>query len=227
MVEKVLIYYLFLDINTINMNCVLYLPYSIGDPENGFKYNGGEELTDRKYVRLVVDDYNQYKDSVSSIVGSMYYGSGNRFMSGLAKSNPLKTNFMEKYGKRGYTRQDYEYYKFECDLYDMDGGEETIDRLLGYYRHGEQFVIIIKAKGISENPDLETELKMWATESDHINRSGRLSEEEKLCNLPKKDMKIVFPKSNSSAILNECKLIKAYDSLSYAVLVKRILFVKE
>lgn len=209
------------------MDCTLYIPYSIGDPEKGFQYHGGENLTDRRYIQLVVDDYNSYKDTVSMMVDSAYYGGNYGFRGGLSNNNFKKTNFMSKYDKNGYTHQDYEYYTCECKVFDMYGKDENIDNLLSFYKACEQFIIIIQIEDLTKNPDLETEFKMWVKESSHINKSTRLSDEEKIYNLPKKDMKIAFKKAKSSAILKECKIIEVYNSACYAVLVNKIVFIRK
>lgn len=206
------------------MFCTLYVPYSIGDPEKGFKYNGGEEISDRKYTQLVIDDYNAYKDSVGIMLNNAYYANNNSFVYGLSNNNFAKRNFMSQYSKNGYTHQDYEFYTCKCQLFNMDNKDENIDMLLKYYKNNEQFIEILEMQNLSQNPDLETEFKMWIKESTHINNSRRLSDEEKIYNLPKKDLKIIFDKSTSSAILKECKIMEVYNASCYAILINKIYF---
>lgn len=209
------------------MFCTLYVPYSIGDPEKGFKYNGGEEISDRKYTQLVINDYNTYKDSVGIMLNNAYYAGNNSFMYGLSNNNFTKRNFMIQYNKHGYVQQEYEFYTCKCKLFNMDKKDENIDALLKYYRNNEQFIEILEMQNLSQNPDLETEFKMWIKESTHINTSTRLSDEEKIYNLPKKDLKITFDNSMSSAILKECKIIEVYSASSYAILINKIYFINK
>lgn len=199
------------------MKCTLYVPYSIGDPQKGFQYND-KTFTDRKYIQILTEEYNSYKDAISMMVDNSYYRARNVFGNSLSANNFKKIH-------REYTKQNYEYNSCECKLYTMNGTDENIDNLIRYFQTGEQFIVIMEMAGLSKNPDLETEFKMWVKESMHIEHSNRLSDEEKIFNLPKKDMKITFDEAKSSAILKECKIMEAYSGKSYAILVNKIVFV--
>lgn len=207
------------------MNCTLYIPYSISDPEKGFKYDGGKELSDKKYMKMVVDDFNTYDLSIGEIVNDTFYG-GNGNIGSLTNSNVGKTNFMRKYCKGQYSQQSYEYFECRSAIFDIKNNEENIDELLDYYKNKEQFVIIIKLIDVFQSPEFETEFRMWTKESRHINGSNKLSEEEKIYNLPKKDIKISFDGTKSSAILKGCKILEVYSNISCAILVSQIQFIK-
>lgn len=199
------------------MKATLFLPYAIGDPVKGFKYDD-PNFTDRMYIQIMTEDYNQYKDSINSIVSNNYDRRRDVFNRGLTYSSRNKI-------KREYIKQEYQYNSCPCIIRDMYGNEETIDNLIKYYKTGEQFILNMKLLNITKNPDLETEVKMWLKESNHINFSNILSEEEKIFNLPKKDIKVTFTDAKSTAVLKECKILEYYSSNEYAILVKNIIFI--
>lgn len=199
------------------MKATLYLPYAIGDPVKGFRYDD-PNFTDRKYIQIMTEDYNRYKDGVSMLVSSNYDRQRNIF------GGSLWFGIKQKI-KRNYVKQEYQYNSCECIVRNIKGNDETIDELIRFYRTGEQFIIILKMIKLASNPDLETEMKMWLKESNHINHSPRLTEEEKIFNLPKKDFKMTFSDAKSSAIFKECKMVEGYSASEYAVLVNKIIFV--
>lgn len=199
------------------MKATLYLPYAIGDPVKGFRYDD-PNFTDKKYFEIMTEDYDRYKDSVNTIVSHNFDRRRNIFNSGLIFGSRNKI-------KREYVKQEYQYNSCECFIRDMKGNDESIDNLIKYYRTGEQFIIMLRLKNMSANPDLETDMKMWLIESNHINHSNKLTEEEKIYNLPKKDFKITFTDAKSSAIFKECKILEGYNASEYAVLVNKIIFV--
>ena len=201
------------------MKATFYLPYSVGDPINGFKYDD-PTFTDRKYIEIMTEDYNRYKDSVDLAVNNNFGRSGNAFFGTLTTASHNKI-------KRQYTKQTYQYNHCPCIIRDIKGNDESIDNLLRFYKNGEQFIIILKLLDITSNPDLESDVKAWIKESNHINFSSRLTDEEKIYNLPKKDFKITFENAKSSAICKECKIFESYSPSEHAILVNKILFVMD
>lgn len=199
------------------MEAILYLPYAVGDPVKGFRYDD-PTFTDKKYIQIMTDDYNKYKDAVSNIVYNNFDRTRNVFSNSLMYGSRFKI-------KRNYVKQEYQYNSCHCLIKNIKGADENIDNLIKYYKTGEQFVVILKLKDLSSNPDMETDMKMWLKESNHINHSNRLTEEEKIYNLPVKDFKVSFLNSKSSAIFKECKIIEGYNSSEYAILVNKIIFI--
>ena len=92
-------------------------------------------------------------------------------------------------------------------------------------------------KEFLSKPDLETDLKMWIQDSQKIMNIGKLSDEEKVFHLPKKDFKIDFDNGKSHAVLKNCKFAKLLSSVvkqngepmitSFAMIIERIIFVKK
>lgn len=199
------------------MRATLYLPYAIGDPVKGFKYDD-PNFTTQKYIQIMTADYNKYKDSVNNIVSNNYDRRRDVFNRGLVFASNNKI-------KREYIKQEYQYNSCGCIIRGMKGEDLKIDDLIRFYKTGEQFILNMKLLNVSKNPDLETEIKMWLKESNHINFSDMLSEEEKIFNLPKKDIKVTFTDAKSTAILKECKILEYYTASEYAILVKNIIFI--
>ena len=199
------------------MKATLYLPYAVGDPVKGFRYDD-PNFTDKKYIQIMTEDYNRYKDSVNMLVSSNYDRRRNVFWGSLWSGSKHKI-------KRSYVQQEYQYNSCDCFVRNIKGDDQSINELIKFYRSGEQFIIILKMIKLTSNPDLETEMKMWLKESNHINHSPKLTEEEKIFNLPKKDFKLTFTDAKSSAIFKECKMVEGYSASEYAVLVNKIIFV--
>lgn len=201
------------------MKCTLFIPYVYADPVNDFEHSG-DELSDKKYIQILTKEYNEYKNDINNAVYSSYLPQYQAFGRGLVSNNHRRIHHI-------YKQISYQYAQCECTLKQMNGEEETIDNLIRYFQTSEQFILIIQLMGANFDSDAETEFKMWIQESEHINTSNRLTEKEKLINLPKKDFKIAFSEAKSTAVLKECKLLEAYGKKRYAILIKEIIFVKE
>lgn len=198
------------------MQATIHIPYSYGDPVNGFKYDD-PTFTDRRYIQLITEDYNRYKNDVDAVMYQNYDTYNDRFRGSLVMSNRRKI-------KREYVKQGYQYHSCKCVLRAMDGSDETIDNLIDYYKSGEQFITLVKLFNLASNPDMETDVKMWLRDSNHINTSPRLTEEEKIFNLPRKDFKVTF-NAKSTAVFKECKVAEIFSASEFAVLVNKVTFV--
>ncbi len=197
------------------MRAVLYVPYSNGDARNGFKYD--KEISQKEYANAMVEYYNQHKDGIDSV-----------FMSkGLGRNiavNPFRKE------KVKYNQQTFYYQPVEAKVFDIDGKDEKIDELIQFYKTGEQFIVIIALLNLSsadESGELESDIKAWTRESVKINRTNKMTEDEKIKSLSKKSLKLKFKDSKSSAILKNCKMIEVYSRNKFALLVESIDFVQE
>ena len=197
------------------MRAVLYVPYSNGDARNGFKYD--KEISQKEYANAMVEYYNQHKDGIDSV-----------FMSkGLGRNiavNPFRKE------KVKYNQQTFYYQPVEAKVFDIDGKDEKIDELIQFYKTGEQFIVIIALLNLSsadETGELESDVKAWTRESIKINRTNKMTEDEKIKSLSKKSLKLKFKDSKSSAILKNCKMIEVYSRNKFALLVESIDFVQE
>ena len=197
------------------MRAVLYVPYSNGDARNGFKYD--KEISQKEYANAMVEYYNQHKDGIDSV-----------FMSkGLGRNiavNPFRKE------KVKYNQQTFYYQPVEAKVFDIDGKDEKIDELIQFYKTGEQFIVIIALLNLSsadESGELESDVKAWTRESVKINKTNKMTEDEKIKSLSKKSLKLKFKDSKSSAILKNCKMIEVYSRNKFALLVESIDFVQE
>ena len=189
------------------MRAVLYVPYSNGDARNGFKYD--KEISQKEYANAMVEYYNQHKDGIDSV-----------FMSkGLGRNiavNPFRKE------KVKYNQQTFYYQPVEAKVFDIDGKDEKIDELIQFYKTGEQFIVIIALLNLSSG-----DVKAWTRESIKINKTNKMTEDEKIKSLSKKSLKLKFKDSKSSAILKNCKMIEVYSRNKFALLVESIDFVQE
>lgn len=197
------------------MRAVLYVPYSNGDARNGFKYD--KEISQKEYANAMVEYYNQHKDGIDSV-----------FMSkGLGRNiavNPFRKE------KVKYNQQTFYYQPVEAKVFDIDGKDEKIDELIQFYKTGEQFIVIIALLNLSsadETGELESDVKAWTRESVKINKTNKMTEDEKIKSLSKKSLKLKFKDSKSSAILKNCKMVEVYSRNKFALLVESIDFVQE
>lgn len=197
------------------MTATLYVPYSNGDARQGFKY--GKNLDIKSYTKMIVDQYNSHKMGVDAMVLGGKYG------------NNMAMNYFEK-ERRKYKQQTYYYQPVECRVFNIEGKRETIDELLEYYETGEKFVLIIALLNLSsadESGELESDVKAWMSECIKISNTNKMTEDEKIKSLSKKNLKLRFKETKSGAVLNNCKMIEVMSRNKFAVLVDSITFIKD
>lgn len=197
------------------MRAILYVPYSNGDARNGFKYD--KQISQKEYAATMVDYYNRYKDSIDTMLGSKGLGRN-------LAANPFRKE------KVKYNQQTFYYQPVEAKVFDINGMDEKIDELIHFYKTGEQFIVIIALLNLSsadETGELESDVKAWTRESIKINRTNRMTEDEKIKSLSKKSLKLKFKDSKSSAILKNCKMVEVYSRNKFALLVESIDFIQD
>ena len=198
------------------MRAILYVPYSNGDCRNCFKYD--KVIDQQTYAKAMVDSYNQHKDGVDLMVMN-----NNGIGRNIAR-NPFRKE------RVSYNQQTFYYQPVEAKVFDIEGRDEKIDELLDFYKTGEQFIIIVALLNLSsadESGELESDIKSWTSESIKINRTNKMTEDEKLKSLSKKSLKLKFKDSNHGAILRNCKMVEVYSRNKFALLVESIDFVKD
>lgn len=190
----------------------LFVPYSNGDCINGFQYEKGT-ISKQEYIRIMESEYEKYRDAIDETVRSSF-------------SRNMSINPFQKQNNK-YKQQTFYYNECNCNILNIKGENCVIDELITYYQTKEEFIIILDIKNLTSNPDVESDLKQWVRDSNKINNSMRLSEEEKIFNLPKKDFKVKFINEGSTAILKGCKLLEYQGFGKFAILVKNIIFIRE
>ena len=169
------------------------------------------------------DEYYLHRRGVDHMISTSY-------------GNNMSINNYEK-RKINVKPQEYKYHECDCNIRGSNGYDITPSELDRLWANKEQFILFVylNQSEVEKKPDLETDLKMWMTDSKKIMVSDRLSEEEKIFHLPKKDFKIDFDKSH--AILKNCKFAKIMSTSrdkfgkvpvnSFAMIVERIIFTKK
>lgn len=197
------------------MQGLLYIPYSNGDPEEGFRYDR-PELTKEQYAKLLVDTYKKYKTGVWEMFASQRLG-----------TNIAVNEYDKEYAK--YRQQDYYYANTPVNIRRIDNQEMTIDELIHYFQTGEPFILIVNTPflGREEYADIATDVKGWCRECKRITESGKFTAEEQIAYLSKKTMKVKFDQSKSSAILRNCKMVQVVNNRTFAFLVEEIIFITE
>lgn len=182
------------------MKAKLYIPYNDCDLVNDFQAN--INFTEEEYVNYVNNAYKQSK----------------LVMDGLSKVNT--------YEDMNFKKQRYKFYEADITLLDINTEDENIDNLIKYFQTGEMFIVQLYFDNIEQMEEIDEEMRFWYRESEKINTSIKLSQDIKLKSLPTKNLKINFG-DNSTAVLDECRLIERYSCKRYAILVQKITFITD
>lgn len=198
------------------MKGIIYIPYANGNCVTGFKYD--KPLSMREYVEMETKEYQDHYQGVDNMMFERY-------------GENMSINHYKK-RKFRYQQQIYDFHQCDCNVLDIDGKQETIQQLDKYNKTGEQFILILNLneKQLKNDADLETDLKMWFEESLKVKNCGRLSDEEVMYHLPKKDFKLKMAGINEIAVLKDCKFLEFMSSSyhnSFAIIINKIVFVKE
>lgn len=193
----------------------LHIPYGFGDCVNGFKYEGGD-ITDIEYAKRMINDYNQHKIGVDEMMSTS-------FTHNIARNNYTKE-------KNKYKQQKQIFGEIKCYVDDKDFNDMKLEELLDYFEQNKNFVMIVRIfnkKEMTENPDVETDLKSWQRECVRIDRLN-IDTVSKFKSLSKKDLKLTFGDDiKMAAILKDCRMVNVYSNMKFAIWVDKIIFIKE
>lgn len=198
------------------MKATIFIPYANGNCVTGFKYD--KPMSMKQYVEMETKEYNDHYQGVDTMMFERY---GDNMSINIYNKRQVKCQ-----------QQSYDFHQCDCNVLNMDGRQETLEQLQQYYQTGEQFILILNLneKTLKSDADLETDLKMWFEESLKVKNCGRLSDEEVMFHLPKKDFKLKIVGLNETAILKDCKFLEFMSSSyhnSFAIIINKIIFVKE
>lgn len=194
------------------MKAKFFIPYAQGDCVRGFRY--GREIKAKEYAKMELDEYNTHKRGVDQMVTTSIGCN--------MAINPFKKR------KIDYNKQKYQFHECNCRLLNIEGQDETLSELDRMYRTKEKFVEIVQlnTEEYLNNPDMETDLNMWINESKKVTNCDKLSDEEAIFYLPKKDFKIYIDEDKSTAVLKDCKFLKRMGGKnSFAIMVDKIVFI--
>lgn len=193
------------------MIATLQIPYGYGDCVGGFEY--GKEIDQETYIKQLIDDYNYHKVGVDQMMTT-------RLSHNIA-INPFRKE------KREYRQQKQSIFSVDCYFSDKNFEPLKIEDLLTFYRQDKSFVIVVQFKDIRDvkkEPDVESDLKMWMSETLKIERTDMLTDIEKFKSFSKKDLKISFRESKMSAVILNTKMVSVYSGNKFALWVDKIRF---
>lgn len=193
------------------MIATLHIPYGYGDCVGGFEY--GKEIDQATYIKQLIDDYNSHKGGVDQMMTTRF-------------SRNISINPFQK-EKRTYRQQKQSQFLVDCYFYNKDFEPLKIEDLLKFYQSDKSFVIVVQFKDIRDvkkEPDVESDLKMWMSETLKIERTDMLTDVEKFKSFSKKDLKISFVESKMSAVLLDTKMVSVYSGNKFALWVNKIRF---
>lgn len=193
------------------MEAILFIPYAAGDPVNGFQYEG-RDFTEHQYVQMVMDDYMKYKDMVFGMVANRY-------------GKNMSINPFTKV-KRAYKPVSWSYDDCNCEVKDLDMNEETESNIQLMASRNESTVLVMTIRNIIGVPDVETEMKMWAKQTIQMDRSPKLTDEEKIMNYPRKDLRLQFRNGNM-VTLEKCQVYDWNGGSVYTIYVNSMSFTKK
>ena len=196
------------------MKGILYIPYANSSCVKDFTYD--KPLTSEQYVKMETKEYNDHKNGVDTMMATRY-------------GNNMSYNSYNK-RKFNYKKQSYEFFECDCIVLNDDGKPQTLFELVNHEKEQEPFVLILNLneKKLTDDADIETEIKKWISDSTKVKNCKRLSDVEVMYHLPKKDFKLKV--DNRICVLKDCKFLKIMSSVSYnvfAMMISKITFVKE
>lgn len=203
------------------MEATLLVPYSYSDPEHDFDC-GDEIIAIQKekwkksmdeYNRKMVDTYQKYKPMINRNMGRI-------------GQNIAINNEGEKENNTYKQQNVYmtETLAFVRNMYNKD---IDIDTLIDYYKTGEMFIIDLQLPVYEKNDELESEIKAWKRETMKINMAPDLTDEQRIMGYTKRDLKLQFKDSKSSALLKNAKLVDIVNNHTFAFLVEEIIFLTQ
>jgi len=190
------------------MEATLLIPYSYSDPDHDFDYD--REVSMKEYNEQMVSTYRKYRPVIDRNI--------HRLGQNLAINN-------EGEKERNRFRQQNTYFsETKAKICDMENHEIGIDQLIEYYQSGEMFIIDLQLPIYDQNEELEPEVNSWIIETMKLNNTVELTDEERLAGYTKRDMKLKFKDSNSSALLRNTKMVDVVNNHTFAFLVEQIIF---
>lgn len=205
------------------MEAILKVPYSYSDPRHDFDasneiYLDGSIESQRKWEKSkqefeqkVVANYRKFNPIISRNI--------NKLGRNMAVNDEVKEN-------NNFKRQQTYMTDTKVIVCDMNNRRISIDMLLDYYRTGEMFILDLQLPVYEQNEELEPEMKAWIRETLQINNAPNLTDEERLVGYTKRDFRLEFPNSKSTALLQNTKLVDIVNNHTFAFLVEKIIFVK-
>lgn len=197
------------------MKGIIYIPYANGSCTKGFRYD--KPLSAQQYVKMQTKEYDDHKDGVDNMMVSRY-------------GMNMSINHYDK-RKMIYKQQNYIFHQCECMVLNMNGQQENFANINEHINKQDLFILILNLneKILRQDPDLETDLKMWFNESQKVKNCGKLSDVEVMHHLPKKDFKLKIEECSNMILLKDCKFLKFMGSSynAFAIIINKAQMIKE
>lgn len=193
------------------MEATLYFPYANGDPTRDYRYRG-KEISAKDYAKLIETDYNSKKQGVDDMMYTRF-------------SDNMSINPFEK-RRINVKKVSYSFFECPCQLKtpikpvrDMDISE--LVNTAADSRKKLMVLFMLDKEYVDDQPDLTIELNSWLKQSSKILNEPRLSKEEKILHLPKKDLQIYV--GNQAFTLKDCKIMETKNTIrNFVVLVNSV-----
>lgn len=189
------------------MEATLLVPYNYSDPAHDFDTNRNYSL--KEYNDSMVATYRKYKPIIDRNIHKL--------------GTNIAINNEGQKERNNYRQQNTYMAETKAIVCDMNNRMIVIDQLINYYKTGEMFIIDLQLPIYDQNEELEPEIKAWISETMKINACEDLDDEDRLRGYTKRDLKLVFSNSNSSALLKNTKLVDVVNNHTFAFLVERII----
>jgi hypothetical protein len=205
------------------MEAILKVPYNYSDPAHDFDsseefiHDGSMESNlkwakiKQEHEKLMLETYNKYKPMIDRNI--------RRLGQNIAINNEgekERTNFSQQ--KTYFTET-------KVIVRDINNKPINIDVLLEYHKTKEPFIIDLQMPIYDQNEELEPEVKAWKRETNRINREV-YDAADRLRGFSKRDFRLEFPDSKSSALLKDTKMVDIVNNHTFMFLVDQIIFSK-
>lgn len=200
------------------MEVTLYLPYYDYNDE-GFDVNEDFYKDGDEYVKAVSDEYDKNKDIVFNSMMDAKNGSGSLLRSTDDKTYVFSTKTSQSEEKVVYTSS-------KSTLYNDEGKEETVDKLITHYVDGKPFIEMIEFDDSTSEDEFISEVSLWVREHNSINKYRDFKGEEwTLRNEPLRNLRVHFiNKANEDiyAVLDNCKILDIVDEKTMIIYINKI-----
>lgn len=195
------------------MEATLLVPYSYSDPSVDFDYE--REITMEEYNENMISTYRKYKPIIDRNI---------RSVSDIGRNLAINNEGAKE--RQNYRQQNVYMSETKAIVCDMNNRRISIDTLIEYYKRKEMFIIDLQLPIYDQNEELEPEINSWIIETMKINNCEELDDSDRLRGYTKRDLKLVFEGSKSSAILRNTKMVDVVNNHTFAFLVEQIVFLK-
>lgn len=175
--------------------------------------------------KLLLEFYDYNKESFKNI--DNYYNTTDEYIKALNEFGSTEAKGMMKTETK---ESDISYTSGVCNLYDNEGNDMSVDKLVNYYNKDTMIMMIFDMDYSSFEEEFEIEFQDWVNGHEMLLKRNDLPEEMKYNVEPKRSFQFVFKNKaneNTRALLENVSIIEKLDTAQYAVMVEKVIFIKE